>query len=227
VTGFANSARVARIEKVVPSGWSLNMTLVRLDDGGVLVHSPTWIDDDTFARVEEHGEPRVLFAPNHFHHLSLKRFADKYPRARVVAGSGAIARIIKQSGIVPRPVHEVEDMMPKGTRWLECEGTSAGETWLSLREERELLVSDAFFNVNREVTGAAGFVLGALKTFPGLSLGQTFKWFALGSYAAFAAWAKRELARDAPTKLWTSHGDEEEGDDLVERLTTLIEKRLE
>jgi hypothetical protein len=226
MSGFAGDERVARIEKVLDSGWSLNMTLVRLDDGSVLVHSPTWIDDDTFARVEAFGEPRVLFAPNHFHHLSLKKFAGKYPRAKVVAGSAAIARIVKKSGLVPRPVHEIEDMMPKGARWLECEGTAAGETWLSLREERELLVSDAFFNVNREVTGAVGFILGALKTFPGLSLGQTFRWFALRSDGEFGQWAKREIARDAPKRLWTSHGDEAEGDDLVERLTTLIERRL-
>jgi hypothetical protein len=43
------------------NGWELAMTLVPLPGGGVLVHSPTWLGDDTFARVLEVGEPRAVY----------------------------------------------------------------------------------------------------------------------------------------------------------------------
>ncbi len=220
---------MARIEKVFPSAWGLNMLIVALPGGGTLVHSPTWIGDDTYARVEAYGVPRILFAPNHFHHLSLKRFAEKYPRAMVVAGEQAIPRITKKAGVTARPVGESTDLLPREAKWLPCEGTKTGETWLSLVESdgaRTLLVSDAFFNVNRAVTGVMGVALRALRTTPGLSLGRTFQWFAIGNAAVYRTWALDVITREAPTRLWTSHGDIAEGSDLTERLLTLLHARL-
>ncbi len=50
---------VHRFEKVVKSGWSLNMHVVPLPDGGTLVYSPTWLGDETFERIEAHEAFRV------------------------------------------------------------------------------------------------------------------------------------------------------------------------
>jgi hypothetical protein len=220
-----SDARVTAIEKVKPSGWSLNMLVVRLDDGGVLVHSPTWEDETTFERVAAIGEPRILFAPNHFHHMSLKRFAERWPRARVVAGSRAIARIARKSGIVPRPVIETEDLLPRGARWLECDGVATGETWLAL-DGGELLVSDSFFNVTREVTGFEGFMLRAMKTLPNLVIGSTFLMVGVRDARTYREWALAAIERIAPNKLWVSHGDAVEGDDLAEHLSSLVRARV-
>jgi hypothetical protein len=68
--------RLFRVENVAPSGWSWNMLLVRLADGDLLVHSPTWAGEGTFEAVEALGRPSVLFAPNHFHHLPCDAFAS-------------------------------------------------------------------------------------------------------------------------------------------------------
>ena len=60
---------VGRFQDQDRSGWHRNMHVVPLRDGSTLVHSPTWVGDDTFERIDTFGPPGVLFAPNHFHHL--------------------------------------------------------------------------------------------------------------------------------------------------------------
>ena len=82
-----------RIVEDLAGGWQRAMVLVRLPGGGLLVHSPTWVGPATFAKVEAFGEPRVLFAPNHFHHMFLARFRERWPGARAVAGGVALGRL--------------------------------------------------------------------------------------------------------------------------------------
>ena len=68
------SPRVTRFARTDPSGWTVDMLTVDLGDGA-LVYSPTSFGEETRALVERVGAPRVLVAPNHYHHLSLDRQA--------------------------------------------------------------------------------------------------------------------------------------------------------
>jgi|SRR5579883_2991670 len=225
-------AEIVRLPRIHRNGWELAMILVTLPGGGVLVHSPTWIDDATFASVEAVGTPRVLFAPNHFHHLSLRRFHERWPEARVVAGAVAIPRLQKLGHAAVTHVDAVTDLLPAGARWLEAEGTRAGETLLSLPRDdggaagRTWIACDAFFHVERRVTGLAGVALRALKTTPGLAIGQTFNWVALRDRAAYRAWVLAALERERPTELWMSHGDRVARADLPEVLGELVRRRV-
>jgi hypothetical protein len=221
---------IVRIPRVHANGWELAMMLVPLPAGGVLVHSPTWIDDATLATVESVGEPRILFAPNHFHHLSLRRFHERWPEAHVVAGGVAIPRLRKLGYEYVADVGTVTRLLPEGARWLECEGTRAGETMLSLADGpdggRTWIVCDAFFNVERRVTGPAGVVLRALATTPGLAIGQTFNWVALRDRGAYRSWVLAALERERPTELWVSHGNRVARSDLGTVLAELVERRV-
>jgi len=222
---------VVRFEKLLPSGWELCMLVVRLPERGALVYSPTWLGEDTFARVDAIGEPRVLVAPNHFHHLSLARFHERYPSAKVVCGTTALPRLRAKGYDYVAPVSEAADLLPSGAAFLECEGTRAGETFLSLPSTngdsgRTWLACDAFFNVERPVTGITGVGLRALKTTPGLSIGQTFRWLALKEERAYAAWLVAAIAREKPTRLYLSHGEPIASPELPARLAALAKSRL-
>jgi hypothetical protein len=216
---------ITRFEKPDPNGWGLSMIVVELDDG-VLVYSPTYDGDATFERLEALGTPRVLVAPNHFHHLSLARFVARYPQAAVVASEKACPRLRKRGHAV-QPLSSVT--LPDDVRWLVPEGTRAGEAFISTIDRdgaRAWIVCDAFFNVERPVTGMAGVVLRALDTTPGLSLGKTFRWLALDDRRAYAAWMLDALARERPTRLYVSHGETAQGDDLADRLAQIVKQRL-
>jgi len=57
------------------------MTLVRLGDGGLFVHSPVSLDDDTRRAVDALGEVRAVVAPSVFHHLYVGEWMRAYPNA--------------------------------------------------------------------------------------------------------------------------------------------------
>jgi hypothetical protein len=218
---------VWRLEQRLSGDWGRSMTVVRLRDGGLLVHSPTWLGEGTFETVDELGPVRVLFAPNHFHHLSLTRFAVRYPSALTIATSVAIPRLTSKGhdGLVA--VSEAASMLPHGAHFLECAGTRAGEGWISLESDRRTwIVCDAFFHVTRHVTGAAGIFLRVTRAWPGLSLGETFRWFALRDAPSYRAWALEMLERERPKRMLFSHGEAVEREDLPEELARLIRLRL-
>lgn len=219
---------VAVLEKADGSGWGLNMLVVPLPGGGTLVHSPTWLGDETFAQVEALGEPTILFAPNHFHHVSLARFRERWPNATAIASDVATPRLRAKGHEGLASLASVTSRLPAGATWLPCEGTKAGEAFLSLPGERgpTWVVSDAFFNVVRPVTGVLGVVLRTLKATPGLAIGQTFLWLAVRDRAVYKKWILDLVERERPARVLFSHGVAIEGDDLPERLAALVRARI-
>lgn len=67
------------------------MTIVRLADGGLLVHSPVPLTPERRARVAALGEVVAIVAPSKFHHLSAGEWAAAWPGA-VLAGCPAVVR---------------------------------------------------------------------------------------------------------------------------------------
>ncbi len=70
------------------------MTLIRMPDGGLFVHSPTAMSAPLRARVEALGEPRWLIAPNRIHYWWLPDWRRAYPQAAVYAAP----RVREQAG---------------------------------------------------------------------------------------------------------------------------------
>ncbi|RUO87583.1 DUF4336 domain-containing protein [Corallococcus sp. AB018] len=68
------------------------MTVLRLPDGGLWVHSPVAFTPERRAAVAALGPVRFLVAPNLFHHLHLPDWAAAFPDARVVAPKGLRAK---------------------------------------------------------------------------------------------------------------------------------------
>lgn len=64
------------------------MTVVRLGDGGLFVHSPVAIDAQTRREVDALGEVRAVVAPSVFHHLHVRAWMDAYPDALFAACPG-------------------------------------------------------------------------------------------------------------------------------------------
>lgn len=64
------------------------MTVVRLPDGGLWVHSPVRFIPEVRAAVDALGPVRFLVAPNLMHHLAVPDWAAAYPEAKVAAPPG-------------------------------------------------------------------------------------------------------------------------------------------
>jgi Domain of unknown function (DUF4336) len=64
------------------------MTVVRLREGGLFVHSPVGLDAATRAEVDALGEVRAVVAPSVFHHLHVGAWMAAYPKAHFAACPG-------------------------------------------------------------------------------------------------------------------------------------------
>ena len=64
------------------------MTVVRLADGSLFLHSPVRLDRETRAALDPLGEVRFVVAPSRVHHLFAGDYPAGYPNARLFAAPG-------------------------------------------------------------------------------------------------------------------------------------------
>src|SRR4029434_6688512 len=64
------------------------MTVLRLSDGSLLVHSPVALTPERRAAIEALGPVAHLYAPNLYHHLEIGAWASAFPTARLHAPAG-------------------------------------------------------------------------------------------------------------------------------------------
>lgn len=64
------------------------MTVVRLPDGGLVLHSPVRLDAETKQALDAVGRVRCVVAPSKVHHLFVGDYASAYPDARLFAPPG-------------------------------------------------------------------------------------------------------------------------------------------
>ncbi|MEM7437671.1 MAG: DUF4336 domain-containing protein [Myxococcota bacterium] len=64
------------------------MTVIRLGDGSVVLHSPIAIDDAAKSEIDAIGPVGHIIAPNIFHHVYAKEAVDRYPSAKVHVAPG-------------------------------------------------------------------------------------------------------------------------------------------
>ncbi|HEX5067892.1 MAG TPA: DUF4336 domain-containing protein, partial [Myxococcota bacterium] len=64
------------------------MTVIRLDDGSLLLHSAVKLDPELRKELDALGPVRYVVAPNRVHHLYAGKVRDAYPDARLWIGPG-------------------------------------------------------------------------------------------------------------------------------------------
>lgn len=68
------------------------MTVIRLNDGCLWVHSPVPISPDVKAQLDELGDVHHIVAPSLAHHLFVRTFANHYPFATLYGAPGLAAK---------------------------------------------------------------------------------------------------------------------------------------
>lgn len=215
------SPGVSRFARRDASGWTVDMIVVDLGDGA-LVYSPTSFGEQTKALVEQVGAPRVLVAPNHYHHLSLGKFGALWPSAMKVTSDGARPRLENKGHTELRALSDAK--LPAHVRLLPAPGTKNGETWLMVDDT--LVVCDSFFHVTDPITGVMGMIHRGLRTTPGLQLSRTFAWVGVKDRAEYRSWVLETLEREKPKVLAFSHGTPVRDADAWKRCVELVDRYL-
>ncbi|GKY87184.1 DUF4336 domain-containing protein [Sinisalibacter aestuarii] len=91
--------------------FSTRATVIRLEDGGLWVHSPTWLDDGLADAVAALGPVRHLVAPNWIHYAYVADWQARFPQAESWAAPGVAERAASR-GVAVRFGHALGQEPP-------------------------------------------------------------------------------------------------------------------
>jgi hypothetical protein len=123
------------------------MTIVRLADGSVALHSPLAIDEAVAAAIDALGPVRFLIAPNQYHHLFAGPSKQRYPDAKLLGAEGLADKRpdLPWDGALPAAGDPFGDGTVEVRR---IDGMpKMNEVAFFHRPSRALIVTDLLFNV--------------------------------------------------------------------------------
>ncbi len=133
------------------------MALVKMADGGVLVHNAIAMTEWQMQEVEAWGPLRYIVVPNAYHRLDCARFKRRYPKAAIVAPKAAVKRVREMA-----PVDLTFDEFPsdENVKLRHLAGTRDAEGVLTVHHElgSSVVLNDLVFNMPH-VGGAMGWFL--------------------------------------------------------------------
>ena len=135
------------------------MTLVRLDDGKLWVHSPCQLDAQLKTEIDRLGKVAYIIAPGNFHHLFVSDFQKYYPDAEtfLCPGLDKKRQDLKFDWILgnhpdPRWNSEFYQVVIQGTRII-------SEVVFVHINTRTLILVDLLENIGDDYTHEAGLLL--------------------------------------------------------------------
>jgi hypothetical protein len=142
------------------------MTVARLEDGGLVLHSAIALEESAQKQLEAFGEPRYLIVPNPGHRLDAPAYKKRYPQlsvltpkgarekvAEVVAVDGAYEDFPESSAVRFEPLHGVADM--------------EGAMLVRSSDGTSVVLNDVMFNMDRKKDPLGFFFTTLLGSAPG------------------------------------------------------------
>jgi len=187
------------------------MTVIKLADGTLFVHSPVRLDEVTRASLDKLGPVKHVVAPNRFHHLFVSDYPKNYHDAKIYGAPGLDIkrRDLHFDAILgdnPQPMWsgQIDQILFRAFGAL-------NETIFFHRRSRTALFTDLMFNVNRSDSALTRVVLGLDGGFRGPAVPRMFRLPirmrrrpALGTLARIFEWDFDRLT--------VTHGDVVESD---------------
>jgi len=149
------------------------MTVIRLRDGALWVHSPIEPTPSLLAKLASLGDVRYVVAPNRSHHLFFQRFLHSFPLAKgfVAPGLAEKFKALSQYLVVPLPGPwhgELQSWFIDGLPVL-------NETVWFHNESGTLVLTDLLFCFGTQSTGLAKLVARLLGVYDRLGMSLTMK----------------------------------------------------
>lgn len=189
------------------------MTLVRMGDGTLMVHSPGPIDAGVRERIHALGDVALILAPGNFHHLHVAACQRAFPDAAtwICPGVERRAPALRFDGVLGR---ELPAAMQPGFDQEFVRGRLVAEVALLHRPTRTLLLVDLlerFGDATPNVNGVLRACCKLIGIWNRPALGPEYRLFGWGDRAAARAALERILAWDA-RRVVIAHGGLVESD---------------
>ena len=134
-------------------------TIIRLENGDLIVHDPCKIDDSTKAKIDEIGIVKFIIAPGSYHHLFVADFQKKYPNAETFLCPGLERKRpdIKFEWILGnKPDHrwgdDIDQVLVQGTKHI-------WEVAFFHKSSRTLILVDLLENIGDDYAHEASLLL--------------------------------------------------------------------
>ncbi|MEC9397353.1 MAG: DUF4336 domain-containing protein [Myxococcota bacterium] len=195
------------------------MTVIKLSDGGILLHSPIPISDETAAQIDALGEVTHIVAPNNYHHLFLPAATARYPEATVWGAPGLPAKrpevsfdhILGQS--TPSFADELEPLFVAGVPELD-------EHVFFHHPTKSLIVTDLIFHIQEPHNFITRVILTMVGVHKKCTQSKVWRFFCKDREAAgLSARAITELPAE---RLIMAHGQVVEGAQTRDKITAAL-----
>jgi hypothetical protein len=125
------------------------MTIVRLNDGRLVVHNGIALEEAAMKDIESWGTPAFLLVPNGGHRLDAPAYKKRYPAMRVFAPKGSRARVEE---VVPVDGSYEDFPQSDEVRLETLPGVADSEGAMFVRSSDGVTVvlNDAVFNMDRK-----------------------------------------------------------------------------
>jgi hypothetical protein len=200
-------------------GLRRNMTAVRLDDGGLLIHNGVALDDAGMKQLEAFGAPRYLVVPSKFHRLDAARFKQRYPQLKVYAPRNARASVEQ----VVRVDGSYEDFPKRDDVRFETPAALGGLEGVMLVRSPDgttVVLNDAMFNMNRPKAFMANLITSLLGSAPGPRVSRLAKAAIIKDKRAFRADLERYATIADLARVIVAHEKVASGPDAAAALRT-------
>lgn len=161
------------------------MSLVRLNDGRLVIHSAIALDEESMREIEQWGEPSVLLVPNAYHRLDAPCYVARYPGLEVYCPRGSRPKVEQ----VVRVDGDYESFRGDESITLHhLEGVAKSEGALVVRSPSgtTLILNDAVFNMP-DGQGLWGWIFRNItQSTGGPRVSRLYRWLAIKDRQAFA-----------------------------------------
>jgi hypothetical protein len=185
--------------------YGARMTVVRLPDGGLFLHSPIELGDPLKRELDALGPVRAIISPTRFHITHVPEFARAYPEARIYAAPGSESKLkgLLSPGVLgdtPEPAwaEVVDQAVFRGSSLYD-------EVDFFHWPSGTLILTDLLFNIPTNRSWTTRVMAAMLGVLGRPSPSRSFRW-TMRDKAAIRASLERILAWDFD-RIILSHGD--------------------
>ncbi|WP_127119765.1 DUF4336 domain-containing protein [Thiomicrospira sp. S5] len=135
------------------------MTIIRLENGDLLIHDPCKITDAIRQQIDDIGPVKYIVAPGSYHHLFVMDFQAKYPQAETFLCPGLERKRpdipfdwILGNKPDPRWANEIDQVVVSGTKYM-------WEVAFFHKPSKTLILVDLLENIGDDYRHHANWVL--------------------------------------------------------------------
>jgi len=184
-----------------------NMVIYKMEDEGLLCHSPVCLNKEGMDKLESLGTVKLMIAPNGQHTIDTAVWKERYPEA--ILASPAIYKAAFEKEKSLKTDMDADDLSKFGIKSHTIDGIKqsggfgiGGELAYEVKlssSEHALIVTDILFNVSG-ATGIKKFFIGS-----SFEVNRLIRWVVVNDKKALKSWIEK-MANADPKIVVVAHG---------------------